>query len=234
MSTKGKLYAVLTGDIVDSSKLPGPALEKCIKALRTAAAELDAIVPGTVAQQMAFFRGDAWQVLLGKPEQCVRAAVLLRCAVKMEAIAGKSDTRIGIGIGAVEIVSRRGASGSRGEAFTLSGGALDRLGKTRMAFAVSPRCGEAAASVAGSAVPLLDVIVSGWTRVEARAVYGALHGWTQTGIARTWPGPPGERPTQQAVQRALARAHWSAVASVLACIEQGIANVCQRVGTKTI
>jgi len=219
MKNERRMYAVLTGDIVDSSKLTGVQLEQCLELLRTTAQEIDAIAPNTIAQDIAFFRGDAWQVLLGRPEQSLRAALLLRCALKMAFRLSRYDTRIAIGIGQVEALSKRGITGSRGPAFTLSGAALDQLDEGRMALRVAPECGASSDCLGTCVAPLLDGIVGDWTPTEARAVHGALHGWTQLNIAKAWPGSLRMKPTRQAVQKALARAHWDVVKAVLAWFE---------------
>jgi hypothetical protein len=69
-------------------------------------------------------------------------------------------------------------------------------------------------------VPLLDCIVGDWTPTEAKAVYGALRGWTQEQTAENWRtnDKTGKNPTRQAVAKSLDRAHWSTVEDVLSWV----------------
>jgi hypothetical protein len=220
-----KTYAVLTGDLVKSSRLTIAKSKSAMERLKKMAIEFAEQHPEAIVGRMDTFRHDSWQLLLEQPALALRAAVFLRAALKMESDAKiKYDTRISIGIGKVESVSRSRISNSRGPAFTHSGKGLDAMdgqclvlvpGSETLVLWDVLECGF---------VPLLDCVAGDWTPKESRAVYGALKGWTQEESARNWPldDKTGKRLTRQAVGDSLMRAHWSTVDAVLLWVEKEI------------
>jgi len=199
-----RTYAVLTGDLVRSTRLSADQSAGAMQWLREAADTFDDAHPDTLVGELSSFRHDSWQLLLGRPEQSVRAALFLRARlIRQSDSHTKYDTRIAIGIGTVERLDEARISDSRGPAFTLSGKALDALSSHRLAFAsADPVHGALSYAVA----PLLDDVVSSWTPAEALAISGALRGWTQKAIAED-----AGSMTQQAVSDALDRARWHTV-----------------------
>ncbi len=225
MANANQQYAVLSGDLVKSSKMSASQSKGAMDHLRKAADELGKIHPESIVGRLDSFRHDSWQLLLGKPELAIRAAVYLRAALKLQSDTKvKYDTRVSIGIGTVESISKRRISDSRGEAFTRSGKGLDAMKDQGLAFAPTSEQSNDELSVAWGVVPLLDCVVTDWTSTESRAVYGALKGWTQEETAAQWPvdDERAKPPTRQAVAKALVRAHWSTVDKVLNWTEEGV------------
>ena len=71
---------------------------------------------------------------------------------------------------------------------------------------------------------LIDFLANEWTEKQAQAIAGALQGWTQDEISRSW----WEKPiTQQAVGQHLDRSGWNAIESALAFFEKGINSLIQ-------
>ncbi|MFA6289667.1 MAG: hypothetical protein WC661_19980 [Opitutaceae bacterium] len=204
-----KTYAVLTGDIIGSTKLGPERLEAAMSLLRRLAKEFEHTHPESVVGQPDVFRGDSWQLCLKRPALAVTAAVFIRAGFKADDL----DTRIGIGLGPVERLNESRISESSGPAFAHSGRTLDKLGKHR-ALALD---GAGYLDVGGYAHPLvagvglLDAHIARWTQREAVAVYGALRNLSQDEIAalpqaRT---KEGNAPTRQAIQKALVRIYWA-------------------------
>ncbi len=220
-----KVYAVLTGDLVDSSKLTSDDSRSAMEMLKKRANEFAGIYPSAIAGRMDTFRHDSWQLLLSEPYLAVRAAIYLRAILKMESDAGrKFDARISIGLGGVELVSKRRISDSRGPAFTYSGEGIDKIKERRLMFVSGAESIIEWQWIARGIIPLLDCVASDWTPRESRAIYGALKGWTQEESAENWPPneKTGKRPTRQAVQESLDRAHWNAVNEAISWVEKGI------------
>jgi len=224
MNPQDRIYAVLTGDLVESSKLSAEASNAALDLLRDAVRQFGETHPGSVSLPLDSFRHDSWQLLLERPELALRAAVFLRASLKMASSPEASlDSRIAVGLGTVETVSEDRVSRSRGPAFTHSGKALDAMGDARIAWARAGRADSAAALLAGAAVPLLDCVVNGWTAKESRAVHGTLAGRTQAQIAEGWPLEAADKPlTRQAISDSLRRAQWSRVETALECAETEI------------
>jgi hypothetical protein len=116
------MHAVLTGDIVNSTLLDKPREERLFSALNL-------ILSG---HRHEFFRGDSFQSYLSDPQDALKVALLCRTAaiaLDPEASEVSTDVRISIGLGNVESPVRTLAT-AKGEAFLLSGRALDDLQKT--------------------------------------------------------------------------------------------------------
>src|SRR6266446_2694396 len=117
MAGKAKIYAVLTGDLVKSSRLSVEQSRKAIGLLKRAVGEFEKTFQGAIQGELDSFRHDSWQMLMKRPTLAIRATIFLRASVKMQSDATtRYDTRIAIGIGAVDSISKRRISDSRGAA----------------------------------------------------------------------------------------------------------------------
>jgi hypothetical protein len=224
-----KIYAVLTGDLVKSSRLTSAKSKGAMERLKKITVEFAEQHPNSVVGRIDTFRHDSWQLLLEQPALALRIAVFLRTALKLQSDAStKYDTRISIGIGKVELISKRRISDSRGPAFTFSGKGLDAIDGRCLALVTGDDTPALWYGLERGVVPLLDCIVGDWTPTESRAVYGALKDWTQEETARNWPPQEktAKRPTRQAVGDSLVRAHWSTVDAVLLWAETEIKQAC--------
>ncbi len=223
-----KIYAVLTGDLVKSSRLTNVESSGAMARLKKVATAFAEQHPNSVVGRMDTFRHDSWQLLLENPALAFRIAVFLRAALKLQSDAStKYDTRISIGIGKVELVSKRRISDSRGPAFTCSGKGLDAIDGRCLALVTGDDPSTLWHMLERGVVPLIDCVVSDWTPTESRAVYGALKGWTQEESAKNWPQrvKTDKKPTRQAVGDSLLRAHWSTVDAVLLWAETEISSM---------
>ncbi len=203
-----ELYAVLTGDLVNSSSLSPIELNTARDRLKQASDELNHWENRTLRGKIDFFRGDAWQLLLAKPKWAMRCAVYLRASLLSQ---GMVDTRIAVGIGEVDSISRKRTSLSIGESFTLSGQALDSLPRRlRFTITLSPQSGHLAGWVA-IAARLCDALIVHWTARQAEVVLGMLRGLTQEEVANQL-DPPISQPT---ANKALIGADWHALEPAL-------------------
>jgi len=199
----GRIFAVLTGDIVSSRRLSAERLERTRRLIAEGAARFRSWQPHAVSGAPEVFRGDAWQLLLREPRWALRVALLLRARL----LAGNDvRTRVSIGIGGVDVIDRRRVSLSTGEAFTLSGHALDTLSGY---FDITGALPERAAPLAGwfpAMLHLCSGLVRPWTRRQAEIVSLALlaDNPTHESIA----GTLRPRVSKQSVSESLAAARW--------------------------
>lgn len=199
---KGSLYAVLTGDIVRSSRMSGGKRRELPGLLRRISRDVQRALAGAVPSAASIYRGDGWQLLLTDPAASLRAAILFRAMViSAEEGGSKSDTRIAIGLGGIDFVDNNRISEGDGEAYRLSGQALDAMREPHRMTLV--RNTEDTANH-GTLVQLLDALVQEWTPFQARAVVGRMQGLTQAKIASLWPEPI----AQPSVAKHLERARW--------------------------
>jgi hypothetical protein len=167
------LQAVLTGDIVNSTKLTTANEKKLLKSLKNILSPY----------KYEFYRGDSFQVYLKKADEALRVALLCRAAAisipaSEELMHG--DVRISIGIGTVKTPVKI-LSAAKGEAFLLSGRMFDEITKTGKRLAVTIND-----PVAGTALEVisdyLNSIFNVMTDKQAVVIFELLAGKTQKNI----------------------------------------------------
>jgi hypothetical protein len=214
---KSVRYAVITGDIIGSSGLSIPDRKRLVNVIGESSRQLRRIFGKIVPLDVDVFRGDSWQVLLSDPPQSLRTALMFRALLRWKMESHSFDTRLAIGVGTATVMPRWRVSEGSGEAFRASGLALDSMKKRRMSFSFPGSDVEAPLDVI---VHLLDEIAVRWSDRQARAVVGALQGWTQKKIAANWEEPA---ITQQAVALHLEAAGWHAMDRGIIEFEQQLA-----------
>lgn len=160
--------AVLTGDLIGSTKAAPDALETAMALLAKAGAELSA---WTDRRDPHFtrFRGDGWQIVVADPGLALRAALFL--TARLRAADLDLATRIAIGIGEIDSLGKASLADARGSAFEASGRTLDHMGRTRR-LAIE---GDGITSFHRIILELLDELASRWTRQQAEATALYLH-----------------------------------------------------------
>ena len=166
-----RVIAVLTGDLVKSRGMTADQLAIVRARLSDAVDKISEWSAGLVIGGPQFFRGDSWQLALAHPGYCLRVAMALRAAlIGMDV---KADTRIGIGIGTTERIHPQQISLSVGEAFLLSGEALDTIGRARLCVGLGA-VDQRRLPLFGPLVSTSDVIVSRMKPAQARAAWLGL------------------------------------------------------------
>lgn len=226
MSSNENLYAAITGDLIDSTKLSPTELESAKKKLTETARAIGGWKKGLVEGSPDFFRGDAWQILLTDPVYALRASILIRASLLSIELdrtkAGKlrrADSRLAVGIGTVDKVSAKRVSESVGEAFVLSGRTFDKLKPhCNMTLSVSESSivsESLAASVewCPTVWHLIDALVGRWTlgQAEIACLAVAPYDFTQGEIGEKLTPPK----DQQTVSRSLIGAGWHAISEAL-------------------
>jgi hypothetical protein len=169
MGLRKTIKAVLTGDIVNSTRIP--ALKEKIL-LKELGAELS-------DHATSFYRGDSFQVFMKEPEDALRMALI--CRTMAIGLMGDgevpTDIRISIGLGQVELPVKMPAV-ARGEAFVLSGHGLDELQHTAQRLLI--RSGHVIADIGFQVMSdYLDSIYDQMTPKQAEVIFYLLRGQTQ-------------------------------------------------------
>ena len=221
--SKTRDYAIVTGDIIASSRLSVAQRRALHAAMSRASSALRRAFKSAVPVPVVIFRGDSWQLLVTDPVAVLRIALFYRASLRAEIDARGVDTRMAIAIGRIDFIPGEQIAEGDGPAYRLSGRALEAMTKRERMRLVYPSHPEERAL--GMVVHLLDAIVSRWSDKQALAVSGALRGWSQEQIAKTsWSEPI----SQQAVAQHLERAAWSYVESALAYFEETLAPTAER------
>lgn len=210
----GRIYAVLTGDIVDSSRRgqnsPGPISLLLQEVGGTVKRSFSDVVEG----QIDVFRGDSWQMVLAQPPQAIRVGIFMRALLRSE---HGIDSRVSIGFGEIDYLPQEKISTGSGQAFTLSGQGLeDNLKRARMAVFIPSLEGTLEGKGLNIITQLIDLQIGSWTQGQSRAAAGALMEMTQAEIAASWqPGPI----SQQGISQHLENAGWSQIKKALLYLE---------------
>jgi hypothetical protein len=167
-------HAVLTGDIVNSTLLDSQEEKKLLKMLQHILAE----------HKHEFFRGDSFQAYVKESTIALRIALQCRTAaigLNPELAPAVSDVRISIGIGNVESPVRVLAT-AKGEAFLLSGRALDSMNKTegRLVIVTENKLANLALGVMSD---YINSIYKQMTPKQAEVIYELLKGFSQHHVA---------------------------------------------------
>ena len=206
---RGKIYAVITGDIVDSSKLKPAELKELHAALNDTSDKLTDYFKKLVPLRVDIFRGDSWQLLVIDPAQSLRIGLFFRAFLRGKMKSKRVDTRISIGVGSIDIMPEESVSRGDGEAFRSSGEGLESLTRThRMTISFPQSLISNNLQPLDVILKLIDALARDWTEKQAHAVSGALLEYTQEKIARTWFE---KEISQQAVAQHLDRAGWNAI-----------------------
>lgn len=210
-----KLYAIITGDIVASSLLSSNKRKMLHKVMVDSSKVLQDEFKDAVPMGVDIFRGDSWQIILSKPAKALRLALFYRAILRAKMESHRFDTRMAIALGHVDFIPGNRASEGYGEAYQLSGKALESMPKASNMSFVFP--GMELEKVLNVVIQLIDSISSRWSDRQALAVTGALRGWKQEKIAEKWWK---KKVSQQAVAQHLSRAGWYPVEKGILFFEQ--------------
>ncbi|HPT04222.1 MAG TPA: hypothetical protein PLG86_03700 [Bacteroidales bacterium] len=184
---ENKHFAVITGDIVGSSKLNGEQKRLMIEAVKTGFARVQEISGNEALLGYYFFRGDSFQGVLVNPKYALKAALAIKTALRTEFPHQRKkqalDARIAIGIGCVDNLSSEIPGTGNGEAFLLSGLTLDKMKPRQRLIIVTSNSAINSELVAECA--MADAIISQWAIQSAEAVYLSLKGLTLEQIAES-------------------------------------------------
>ncbi|WP_029416491.1 hypothetical protein [Brevundimonas bacteroides] len=169
-SVKGTAVAVLTGDLVRSTALSHEGLLQARESLRRAAREIAGWGRGAV-HGPDFFRGDSWQLVLTQPNLWLRAVLYLRTTLR--ALEEDADTRISVGVGAMDALDADAVSQSTGEAFVLSGRALDDMSRFE-GFRLATAQPEPDETYLPTVLSFCSHVVGGWSSSQAKVALEML------------------------------------------------------------
>jgi len=181
-----KLFGVITGDIVGSSKIMEEQREQLMLSLKSAFETVNSIVPDIVHAPFEIYRGDSFQGVFSHPEKALHAAIVIRAGLrymfKTKQLRHAIDARMAVGIGTIDYLPGNRASEGDGEAYRRSGPNLDKMRGYRRLLFRTP-WPEIDAEL-DSACALLDVIVERWSAEQAQAILGQIKGLTQEKAAK--------------------------------------------------
>jgi hypothetical protein len=194
--------AVLTGDIVNSTKLTAAKEAKLTNTLAGIFTDYDS--------KFEFYRGDSFQACVKNPVNALRLALLSRsAAIKLfkEDKSVLADVRISIGIGEVN-TPVRSLKTAKGEAFVLSGRRFDEIMKNEQRLAIStgnPLANEGLQVIADYLNAIFDVM----TGKQAEVIFELLKGEMQKTVAKKF------RKTKSTIHQRITAGRWPEIEKLL-------------------
>lgn len=194
-----RFYAVLTGDIVGSTKLAAGELQALFEAIRNSIADVARQVPVRLIGTFSVVQGDRWQLTLSPPRYAARFMVLIAAAARMRGV----TTRIALGTGEADHVVAANITESTGEAFTLSGRGLALLETAVYKKHYWIIDGKNISAYQKLLFDFLGSRTAAWTCGQAEAVVLMIQGCSQEKIGDSL------HIARQNVGKRLNAAHWS-------------------------
>lgn len=177
-----KIVSVITGDIIGSTLGNDNHRRTMLNVIESSVGEIKEEL--NVSLPLEFFRGDAFQVLVEKPEKALLVAILLRAALNGNTPKDNFlvwDARMAIGVGGIQYRTDSLAK-SNGDAFVYSGRTLDEMWNERLAIKTK---WENINEEFAVSTPFADDVISHWTRIQADVIYDyLLYDVTQRQIAK--------------------------------------------------
>ena len=173
------IVSVLTGDIVNSSKIPDAGVS-LMKGLNRFLDQQKKYYPDI---KFEFYRGDAFQIVLFQPELSIKLAALIRTFVisSSPTPTQRYDVRISIGLGTADKLDNK-VTLSNGPAFIFSGHSLDKIKiKERLVFKSGDEQLNSDMFISTTA---LSVIISQWTLKRAKIVLAMMLGESRDDICK--------------------------------------------------
>lgn len=216
---RNKLYSVITADIVKSSKLSIATHEKLIQVIKKCASEIQKVFPKTLQYTPEYFRGDSWQIVLKKPELALAIIIYYRAFIRANMKFSSMDARMAISLGSIDFVKKYFGVG---EAYKISGEAIDIKGKRRFKFIYNK---EGISELLDLLVENSDFISSRWTVKQCQVILLSMKGYNQLQIAKRL------KVSQQAVSQQLDAAGWSVISKNIDYFQNTIEKLIQNNST---
>lgn len=224
--------AVITADIIHSSKMPEDDRAMLYKNIK----ESLKVIDKDYAIHSEIYRGDSFQSVVDNVADALRIALIIKTFIRSlnpsEPIdiekKGKPDSRytiaspvwmfdvrMAIGIGKVKLRVDK-ITASDGEAFQLSGRALDELKNTRYRFAIDSNDANKNALIVQS--KMLDTIISKTTALQCEVINLKLLGYTEVEISKML------AIKQSAVNQRSVSGNWNVINEMVLYFENLYAN----------
>lgn len=164
------LNAVITGDIVNSTKLRPEEHRKLVSALQKL----------MEPHKYEFYRGDSFQLVVKDGSKAMALILLCRATSIAISKATECDIRMSVGLGNAALPIKK-LSTAQGEAFVLSGRVFDKLSDSskRLAISIGGKGKEAFSIGFESIADYIDSIFNSMTAKQAEVIVELLKGRTQ-------------------------------------------------------
>jgi predicted DNA-binding protein YlxM (UPF0122 family) len=179
---KEKMFAVLTGDLIGSSRFNiEKQRDEVLSILKDSFNKIES--PEITASHFAIHRGDSFQGVLSRPEEALKAAIIIRASLLSKPLEKiRLDARIAIGMGKIDYLPVDQVGEGDGEAFRYSGMELDKMKKGERNLTIKTPWPEMNEELQTECA-LLNALIYRWTKEQAEAIKYQIQGYKQEEIA---------------------------------------------------
>jgi hypothetical protein len=210
------MNAVITADIINYSRLSPGEQDKVIGIIYKTFEDNRDIRTNVNDSSFAITRGDNIQIELINADKALKAALLLKSAIKKIVLRTGNkpliDVRIAIGAGDIS-GKRENVGESTGNAYTFSGRTLDSMKKQKRSLAIKTISTRLDAEME-TELRLLEVIISGWTVNSAEVIFWTIQGLTEQDISDRL------KISQSAINQRKKTAGWAGIEPLLKRFEE--------------
>lgn len=191
------MKAVITGDVKNSSIEFKNKQKLLLKNLNSVYKKVQSFYPQQLPYSIDIFRGDSFQFFIDDILDCVRIMLVFWLYSKSQ----EMEVKLGLGIGNVDFLKKTKISESNGDAFMLSGKALENLSpKSFLKVEVSSPIEN---DYIDAYINLVDLYLKNLSEKNALAAFGKMVAMKQEDIIKLWDGDI----SQQSISK-----HWKNMA----------------------
>ena len=183
------MVAILSGDLINSSKLDPEDLKSVVALLKEELLQIEKRFP-KILISFELYRGDSFQGVIGDPSLALTIALQIKSAVNRFAKTDSAksatpiaDIRISIGVGEANY-TKNALAESNGAAFQYSGRTLDAMKSEEMKIALTTNDSEINSEFKVH-LKFLDALTDRWSIASAEVIYYLLKDYKEQEIART-------------------------------------------------
>lgn len=185
---KGRLVAVVTGDVIGSSNYAPRERRQLDRELRAAFRQVARAHSTAIYAPLAFrvTAGDEFQCVLSEPTRAFEIVMLLRAIAASSRLRPVVRFRAAIGVGTMSVSRRADPYAADGPAFVMARSGLEAAKRSRTPLrwtTLTTQKPDLDAS-ADVVLALLDGLMSGWTPLQWQAVRWTLAGLDRKATAR--------------------------------------------------
>lgn len=191
------LSAVITADIVNSTRLSKPGVKKIVK-------HIGSVFAG---HKLEFFRGDSFQAYIKNPGEALHIILLARTGA-IQLSSGVSDIKVSLGIDMVTLPLKQLNTAS-GDAFVLSGRVFDIMKTERRLYISANEKHEIINTGLRLLAQFTDYLFLHMTAKQAAVVFELLMNMSQVDIAKKL------KKSQATIHKHIQSAGWPEIEKLL-------------------
>lgn len=205
MDLKNQIIAVITGDVINSTRLAPETLHDFFEKIRQTLDYFDLSRKEVIIGRMSIFSGDSWQFAINDPKYVFRLLSTVSAIAKLH----KISIRLSAGIGSFDHIIESNITESGGEAFVISGRELQKMEKAVYRKRYWHIAGDGISQYQAILFDIMGKKAETWTVAQAEAILLSLQGDNDEKISRVL----GIK--RQNVGKRLAAAQWDLFQTII-------------------